>query len=80
MGYFKAINLRYEIVIDKIKHTIDMKRSCHMIEEKFTPFAVFGEETLHHLVDTLYGLASQHSDPVAVCTIENMKNPGENFE
>lgn len=51
-----------------------------MIEEKFTPFAVFGEETLHHLVDTLYGLASQHSDPVAVSTIENMKNPGENFE
>ena len=33
-----------------------------MIEKKLTPFEAIGEETLHRLVDTFYGLVAQHPD------------------
>ena len=33
-----------------------------MMERKATPFEVIGEETLHRLVDTFYGLVAQHPD------------------
>jgi hemoglobin len=33
-----------------------------MIERKLTPFESIGEETLHLLVDTFYGLVAQHPD------------------
>ncbi|MDQ0198197.1 globin domain-containing protein [Neobacillus ginsengisoli] len=33
-----------------------------MIEKRLTPFEALGEETLHRLVDTFYGLVAQHPD------------------
>jgi len=33
-----------------------------MIEERLVPFKAIGEETLHQLVDTFYGLVAQHPD------------------
>ncbi|WP_251552461.1 globin [Neobacillus muris] len=33
-----------------------------MIENKLAPFEAIGEETLHQLVDTFYGLVAQHPD------------------
>jgi hemoglobin len=33
-----------------------------MIEKMPTPFEAIGEKTLHHLVDTFYGLVAQHPD------------------
>ncbi|MEH7482388.1 globin [Neobacillus drentensis] len=33
-----------------------------MIERKLSPFESIGEDTLHHLVDTFYGLVAQHPD------------------
>ncbi|WP_066071200.1 globin domain-containing protein [Neobacillus soli] len=33
-----------------------------MIEKKLTPFEAIGEDTLHRLVDTFYGLVAQHPD------------------
>mgnify|MGYP001059104415 CR=1 FL=1 len=33
-----------------------------MIERKLSPFESIGEETLHRLVDTFYGLVAQHPD------------------
>jgi hemoglobin len=33
-----------------------------MIESKSTPFEAIGEQTLHRLVDTFYGLVAQHPD------------------
>jgi hemoglobin len=33
-----------------------------MIEKMPTPFEAIGEETLHRLVDTFYGLVAQHPD------------------
>lgn len=33
-----------------------------MIEKKLTPFEAIGEEALHRLVDTFYGLVGQHPD------------------
>lgn len=33
-----------------------------MIEKKLTPFEALGEDTLHRLVDTFYGLVAQHPD------------------
>ncbi|MCM3767510.1 globin [Neobacillus niacini] len=33
-----------------------------MIEKSLTPFEAIGEETLHRLVETFYGLVAQHPD------------------
>ena len=33
-----------------------------MMERKATPFEVIGEDALHRLVDTFYGLVAQHPD------------------
>jgi hemoglobin len=33
-----------------------------MIEKSVTPFEAIGEETLHRLVETFYGLVAQHPD------------------
>ncbi|MEH7375287.1 globin [Neobacillus drentensis] len=33
-----------------------------MIERKLSPFESIGEDRLHHLVDTFYGLVAQHPD------------------
>ena len=33
-----------------------------MIERKLSPFESIGEDTLHRLVDTFYGLVAQHPD------------------
>ncbi|WP_066317415.1 globin [Bacillus sp. FJAT-29814] len=33
-----------------------------MIEKSLTPFEAIGEETLHRLVETFYGLVGQHPD------------------
>ncbi|MBS4212132.1 MULTISPECIES: globin domain-containing protein [Neobacillus] len=33
-----------------------------MMNNQLTPFEVIGEETLHRLVDTFYGLVAQHPD------------------
>ncbi|MFL6563159.1 MAG: globin, partial [Bacillus sp. (in: firmicutes)] len=33
-----------------------------MFERKLSPFESIGEETLHRLVDTFYGLVAQHPD------------------
>jgi hemoglobin len=33
-----------------------------MIEKKLTPFEAIGEDRLHQLVDTFYGLVGQHPD------------------
>lgn len=33
-----------------------------MMEKKAAPFEVIGEEVLHRLVDTFYGLVGQHPD------------------
>jgi len=37
-----------------------------MIERKLSPFESIGEETLHHLVDTFYGLVAQHPDLASI--------------
>jgi len=43
-------------------NTIDIKGVVNMIEKKLTPYEMIGENTLHHLVDTFYGLVAQHPD------------------
>ena len=54
--------MRYEIGIDKINLHNTFKGVGNMIERKLSPFESIGEETLHRLVDTFYGLVAQHPD------------------
>jgi hemoglobin len=39
-----------------------LKGVVNMMEKKLTPFEAIGEDTLHKLVDTFYGLVAQHPD------------------
>jgi hemoglobin len=59
---FKAINLYYEIGIDKIRNTKGLKGVVNMNEKKLTPYEAIGEAALHQLIDTFYGLVAQHPD------------------
>jgi hemoglobin len=50
--------------ISLIKYRIQsiLKGVVNMMEKKAAPFEVIGEEALHRLVDTFYGLVAQHPD------------------
>jgi hemoglobin len=50
--------------ISLIKYKIQsiLKGVVNMMEKKAAPFEVIGEEALHRLVDTFYGLVAQHPD------------------
>jgi len=47
-------------------NTKDIKGVVNMIEKNLAPFEAIGEDTLHRLVDTFYGLVAQHPDLASI--------------